>query len=315
MSAETSTTPVQPKPSLGQRVAAFFRALVRLILWLIFLVLLLGGCAVTLAWGLPYLERTYVRPLQEMQVQMDVLTRGLEALQARVSQNEEQTLARLQALEKQVQQLQSEVQAAQEAVQTLQKAQSEREADLADRVERLTRDLANLREQLAQLEENVQTLGADLSLQATEAAEQTQLQVQQLQVLLHIAQARAAIVNQDLPLAQDEIGRARNLLDALTQQAMTMDMAPAWLEAVQEGQTRLEYAYTKVLTQPDLALKDLDIAWVVLTQAFEPETPASVPAGAMTAPETAAAEATEAPEATGEAEATPTPTPTPTPNP
>ncbi|NPA06552.1 MAG: hypothetical protein GXO54_04025 [Chloroflexi bacterium] len=310
------STPAQPKPSFGQRVAAFFRALIRLILWLIFLVLLLGGCAVTLAWGLPYLERTYVRPVQEMQVQMDVLARGLESLQARVNQNEEQTLARLQSLEEQVQQLQTEVQAVQEAVQALQKEQSQREADLEDRVERLSRELSKLQEQLAQLEDDVQSLGADLMLQTTEAAEQTQLQVAQLRVLLHIGQARLALVNQDLPLAQDEIGRARNLLDLLVQKAAAVDMPPAWFEAVREGQTRLEYAYNKVLTQPDLALKDLDIAWVVLTQAFEPETPVAVPADAMT--ETAAettAEATPAPEVTGEATAAPTPTPTPTANP
>ncbi|NPA26759.1 MAG: hypothetical protein GXO36_04080 [Chloroflexi bacterium] len=301
-----------PKPTWGQRIAAFFKALIRLILWLLFLLLLLAGCAATIVWGVPYVERTYLRPVQEMQVKVDVLERGLQSLEQRLTDQEEATASAIQALTQRVQELEGQLQALQDDLDELRTAQEEQTQRFTQDVRDLESKLTSIQSQIDRLEEDLQALTEENAGLAQTLRLESQIQVRQLQVLLHISQARVAIAQQDLTLAQDEISRARGLLQDLIRLAGQAERDDAWFEAVQEGQTRLEYAYDKVLTQPDLALKDLDIAWVVLTQAFEPQ-PVAVPEEAATEAEQPGAEeaATESPEAA----ASPTPTPTPAPSP
>ena len=280
-----------PQPSFGQRVARFIGHLLRLVLWTLFLVAVLAGLAMLIGWGIPYVDRTIVQPLQDARARLAHLEDAHTTLAQQVAANEAQMadLAdRLDALQAQQQELADQLQALAAQTDTLtgqSSAYQARLADLEDRIAALQDSLADLEARQAALE----ALGADLT------ALQRQWTLQR--ALLHVSQARLALVQEDWRLAQEEMDRAAAALGDLA----TRLGDPIALEALDEAQTRLRLARGKALTAPDIAARDLDVVWTLLNQAFPPPGPL---------PTTAAPEAT-----TPEPILSPTPTFTPTPTP
>ncbi len=292
MNAYPSPTPTPP--SWGQRVARFLARLVRLILWTLFLLALLGGLAALIGWGIPYVDRHILQPLQDAQARIA----QLEAAQADWEQRWRQAEEERADLQAQLAVLQAQQRDLAEGLAAL----STQVADLTAQQDETRTTLDQVEAQLAALRELSERLDS-LELQAREQAAYTAdlrraALVQRL--LLHIAQARQALQQEDWRLAQEEILRARSALDAL--EPWTTE--PAERSVINEARTRLDLAYNKALTAPDIAARDLDVVWALINQAF-------LPLGAQKPqpPQTSETPA----EPTGTPTPSPTPTPTPTP--
>ncbi len=283
-----------PTPTFGQRVARFFANLLRLVLWTLFLLALLAGLAALIGWGIPYVDRNIVQPLQDARARLERLETAHADLEARLRTDEEM----LQDLQDQLNEvtltqrdIMHEVTAMKAQLDTLTGQQSGLQADLED----LQAQVAALEEALAQMDAQL----ADLEGVADEVAA-AQQQFTLNRTLLHLAQARLALAQEDWRLAQEEIGRAAAALTTL--RAQTTD--PAALDALDEAQTRLRLAHDKALTGPEIAARDLDVVWTLLQQAFPPPGATAEAVGYIPLMATPTAE---------EAPATPTPTPTPAP--
>jgi len=278
-----------PSPSFGQRVARFVAHLLRMVLWTLFLLAILAGLAALIGWGIPYIDRHILQPLQDVQARLAHLEDAHATLSERVRANED----RLDTINTQLNQvtmtqrdLMHEMQAIKAQLDTLTGQQS----SLQSQVEDLQAQVATLEQALEQMDALTQDLA---QVSETAATAQTQWTVNR--ALLHLAQARLALAQEDWRLAQEEIGRAATALHAL--RAQTDD--PAVRATLDEAQTRLRLAYDKALTAPDIAARDVDVVWTLLQQAFPPPGAAESPTDALLP-------------ATPEAPAAPTPTPTPT---
>jgi len=281
--------------SFGQRVARFFAALVRLVLWTLFLLLILGGLAVLIAWGIPYVDRNIIQPLEDTRARLAQLETAHTELEARLRADEEM----LQSLQDQLnavtwaqQDITRELSAMKAQLDALTGLQSGLQAEVDD-LQAQVAALENAVAQMEQMSRELERLGQD--------AAAVQHQGTLNRALLHLVQARMALAQEDWRLAQEEIGRAAGALAVLQEQ--TTD--PAALDALEEAQTRLRLAYSKALTAPEIAARDLDVVWTLLQEAFPP--PGAAAMGAMS-PTFRVSPAVE-----GTPTSTPTPTPTPSP--
>jgi len=253
--SESTTT-----PSFGQRVARFFAALLRLLLWTLFLLLILGGLGVLIAWGIPYVDRNIVQPLQDARARITQLESAQSEWTQRVRANEE----RLQTLDDRLNDVAATQQALMDDLQDLQdqlENLADQQTDLNARIEDIRAEIAALEDAQARLDDALAAL-EDLGMETAEIQRQQTLN----RALLHVAQAQWALAQDDWRFAQEEIARAATALSAL--EAVVDD--EIGLRALDEAQTRLRLAYDKALTSPNIAARDLDAVWTLLQQTFPP---------------------------------------------
>ncbi len=286
---ETQSAPAASKPSFGERMAGAFVGFVRFLARLIVILLILGLIAGALYLAVPYAYRHYVRPLEELQARVDILqeesvTRAKEVNQQLVALQE--SIAALQsqqaALAKQLDAQQADWEAVQARLDELEKQQSV-----------LSGQLDNLNGRLNEVDATVGDVRATAeALQENWQAWEPQLQAMQqqvvvLRVLESLTRARVLIGQANYGLAADELKAAQASVAWL--QAQRPDD-----EALPQVDDHLTLAWEALPQSPDVALKDIEAAWQLLSALLPTATP--TPEASPTAEE-----------------ATPTPTPTPSP--
>lgn len=335
----------QTRPGFGKR---FWRALIRLLALVTFLVLL-GGIAAAAYFGSIELQRSF----NSVYARIEANEQTAALLRSDVNDlmgNEEQlrTVADMQAT---ITALEAQLEAGQSALTTDLAAQGETLTALADTVDTAIAnagsDISMINEGLTALQSDitengsridalggeldalsasVATLDGDVSAVTVEqeammaaAAETAVADLSELQRALSlfrvselIARARLRLLENNAGLAQTDVETAVATLDALI--AASAPEAAAALETVQ---ARLALAFVALPDSPDSALTDLETAWNDLDQIFVNEMLVVEAAAADETAEEAEGEAdaaaTPEAEATPEVEATPDLTPTPAP--
>lgn len=287
-----------PRPSFGERLLAAFLAFMRMLAKAVLIVLLLGLLAGAAYFGIPYLYRTYIQPMEETQAALTTLetqtSQRLEALSSRVSQleaNNAQLQGRIDALEEQ----QSRTQAALEALQTVVDEHGQALTtldDLQKQLDTLDARLNDLDTALTGVQEGTQALQGQLEA-SQRAVKPLFHYLRLLQSMEHLTRARLFLSQANYGLAADEIRAAQTALGDLAAQ-----VTPEQADAVRKVADRLQQAQERLPQRPVLAAEEMDIAWRLLNDLLPLLT---TPPGTL--PPTPAAENT------------PTPTPTPTPNP
>lgn len=287
-----------PRPSFGERLLAAFLAFMRMLAKAVLIVLLLGLLAGAAYFGIPYLYRTYIQPMEETQAALTTLetqtSQRLEDLSTRVNQleaNNAQLQGRIDALEEQ----QSRTQAALEALQTVVDEQGQALTtldDLQKQLDALDARLKDLDTALTSVQENTQALQGQLEASQL-AVKPLFLYLRLLQSMEHLTRARLFLSQANYGLATDEIRAAQTALGDLAVQ-----VTPEQADAVREVVDRLQRAQKRLPQRPVLAAEEMDIAWRLLNDLLPLLT---TPPGTLSP--------------TPAAENTPTPTPTPTPNP
>ncbi len=285
-----SAAPSEPKPSFGERLSGAFLALVRFVVRLLVILAILGALGAAVYFGVPYLYRRYVQPLEALQAQVATLqqqsaTRAEEvnnrllALQGDLAHLNDQQ----QALAEQVAQQQSSLDALQARLETLEKQR----AALADQLDSLAKRLDAADASAAHAQATAAAL--QTAWQQEEATIQAmQMQVVVLQALESLTRARVLIGQHNNGLAAAEVARAQAAVAWLQQQPNAQN------EALQQAADHLTLAAQALPASPDLALQDIEATWQWLNGLLPHTTP------------TPTATPTTAP---------PTPTPTPTPQP
>ena len=257
-------------PTFGQRVGRFFAALLRLVIFLIFLAAIVVG----LYFALPLVYQNYILPVQENTAQ-------LTQLKTRLAQNEI-TIAGLQTKL--------------DAAQTAQAQQAQSISDLDGKVQKIEEEIAARTQSLAALEQAQSALQAQND--ATDAEVERQINLMKSMELL--SRARLFMYQSNYGLARIDVQTARDLL-AKVQPTAPADFADDLAEVIH----RLDLTLANLPTFPVAASDDLDIAWQILLGGL-PQ-PQAVPVTATPASETPAPEvtATPTPSATVEPTATP----------
>jgi len=257
-------------PTFGQRVGRFFAALLRLVIFLIFLAAIVVG----LYFALPLVYQNYILPVQENTAQ-------LTQLKTRLAQNEI-TIAGLQTKL--------------DAAQTAQAQQAQSISDLDGKVQKIEEQIAARTQSLAALEQAQSALQAQND--ATDAEVERQINLMKSMELL--SRARLFMYQSNYGLARIDVLTARDLL-AKVQPTAPADFADDLAEVIH----RLDLTLANLPTFPVAASDDLDIAWQILLGGL-PQ-PQAVPVTATPASETPAPEvtATPTPSATVEPTATP----------
>lgn len=252
----------QPPHPILNALRIILRVLLTLALVIGFAVLVFLG----ITRGLPFLEKTFLEPIQENSA-------GLRALQT--SQALEKTRAgeRFAPLETENAALQEELQESydqsisleieiENLSATLQIVQSTARSGESLRTTQaaLEEDLTRLRTQQARLEELTSYLAT-----ARVPQEEIQQDLVLLSLLSALNRAQQALLHNNYGTA-DEI--LTDTVDALT--AAREDFSSPTHPLLDDLLARVESALAYLPAQPDLAREELDIAWKLLNQAFAP---------------------------------------------
>lgn len=263
------------------------RGLVRFLMRLVLLVLFFGLIAAALYFGIPYVQRTYLTPLNEAQGRIVALETQVAALQTQnleAAQALRQDLLRLQEAQ---QEQAKALQALQEQLQALEQAQNQGQQAL----DKATQERRNLAQRLDELQQRQETLVAQFQALDVRMAEwealwtsqmpafmATQRQVVVLRVMLHALRA-------GLFLAQDRYATARGELAlALTFLQGQLPLMPDAEQSVwQTVQEHLQKAHDLLPEKPVQAQGELDAAWNVLSTLntwtpYGPSMPTATPA-------------------------------------
>ncbi len=283
--------PPEPKPSFGERLSGAFLAVVRFVVRLLVILAILGALGAAVYFGVPYLYRRYVQPLETLQAQV-------ATLQQQSAARAEEVNNRLLALQGDLAHLNDQQQALAQQV-----TQQQNSLDaLQARLDALEKQRAALADQLDALAKRLDTADANAAhAQATADALQTawqqeeaniqamQTQVVVLQAMESLTRARVLIGQHNNGLAASEIARAQDAVAWLQQQPSAQN------DALQQAADHLALAAKALPASPDLALQDIEAAWQWLSGLLPHAAP--TPTTTPTTPPTA----------------TPTPTPTPQP--
>ena len=284
--------PPESRPSFGERLSGAFLAFVRFVVRLLVILAVLGALGAAAYFGVPYLYRHYVQPVEDLQVQV-------ATLQQQTARRAEEVNGRLLALQGDLAHLSDQQQA---LTQQLQQQQSDLDAFQA-RLDALEKQRAALAGQLDSLAQRVDAADANAAhAQATAEALQSawaqwegeiqamQVQVAVLQALESLTRARVLLGQHNAGLAAEEIARAQATVAWLQKQP------GANTDILQQAADQLTLAAKALPAAPAVAGQNLEAAWRLLSSLL--------PGGEATPTPTATGGPTEAP-------ATPTPTPQP----
>jgi signal transduction histidine kinase len=261
-------------PSFGERVARFFRFLLRLLLLLIFL----GLLSVALYLALPWLYERFIRPVERNTAQVT-------ELQSRQDQTE-QELADLQTRLGTLETVQNQHNGSLTEL-------DQRMSDIETEITARTESLAALERLQSELEEQNQVVSAEL-----------ERQINLLKAMELLSRARLSMYQSNFGLAKQDVQIARDILATLRPDAP--DSLAAELGAVL---LRLDLTLSNLPNFPVAASDDLDIAWQILLSGLPEVTPTvnatPTPATTLSPSPTANATFTLTPQGTVQPSATP----------
>jgi uncharacterized phage infection (PIP) family protein YhgE len=325
MSTENNTS---SKPSFGKRLGSAFVSFLRALLRLLLIVVLVGIIWAGFYYGIPWLYRMYIQPVQEntsrledfqtdYQQDKDLFTERLNSMQSRLEDLELQS----DNVKLDLADIQTQLANIEDALEDHNSALAGM-AELSAALEERGAALESLANALDELSRSVEANAEEIQSLVNQPGEQDEVlaalrqELGLLKVMDLIARARLFLTQNNLGLAEGDVRTAQNLLSELRSQG------PAeGAEALTEILLRLDLVVEELPEAPDLAADDLEAAWGLMLRELSvepaltaepvdeglPLTPTPTPASeesAASSPE----ESTATP--TGEATATPTATPT-----
>ncbi len=285
MSNESSTPSPSASERVGQAILGFIRALVRILLVLVFAVLL----GVGIYFGVPAVYRNYVQPVEKNIASLndanarqedvnDQLDQRLDGLQSRLGDLEQQNDTYKQTLDElqfQLGNLEAEIQSIgeQDVGTRLGEVEAALETAGADLVQ-MQRDLAVINETLADTNVEVNVLTSQM--QADELPLQAlRYELQMVKAMEYLTRSRLSLVENNLGVAEQDLIAARAVLARL-QSEVSEDEA----DALGTVLTRLDNAMDNLPARPLLAAQELEGAWQLLRiRAVGELTPEPTPAG------------------------------------
>ncbi len=281
-----------PRPSFGERLIGAFLVLMRALAKALLVVLVLGGLAAGVYFGVPYLYRTYVQPVEEtqaavaaFQTQTTDRLNDLEQQVAALKRANAQLQGRVDALEEQQAQDQADLEALQAVVEGHTQALTTLD-DLQTQLDEIEGRLDEVAAALAATQGDTQALADQVAALQVPVAE-VHRNLNTLQAMEHLTRARLFLIQANYGLAKEEVQSAAAIVAALAAEAPA-DEADVYAELEQ----RLNQAASRLPSLPVIAAEDLEAAWHLLGGLLP------TPVGTTPTP-------------TAEAQNTPTPTPTP----
>ena len=228
-------------PSFGQRVGGFFRFLWRLFLLLLFL----GVLSLLLYIAVPWIYRTFIRPVEQNSAQVRVL-------QSRQEQTEQEL---------------ADLQTRLETNESVQNGHDGTLNDLNDRMQEIETEIAARTESLAAIER----LQSELEGQNQEVSAELERQITLLKSMELLSRARLSMYQSNFGLAKQDVQIARDLL--ATVQPDAPQKLATQLDAIL---LRLDLTLSNLPDFPVAASDDLDIAWQILLAGEAQPTPTLV---------------------------------------
>lgn len=292
-----------PPPSFGDRLTLAFVAILRALARTTLILFILATIGLTIFYGIPWLYEKFLLPIEENTARLEILEAEQQALQQQATQSAAEAMGRIGTLEAQatlsaraLSALQTQVN---QASSTLQANQSNLESTLTaslKRLDALETALPELQSALTGLETSLGDLSNQSQNQAASLAA-LRNEVQILKAMHLLTRSRLALAQDNLEMARQDIGLARNILAGMLPFA-----SPDQAEYLQEVIGRLDKVLTNLIGAPYVATFDLEAAWQMLLLGLPSEAPPLT--------------ATPSPLATPQTSAiTPTPAPYPYPNP
>jgi len=267
-------------PSFGDRIANAFLAFVRFLVRLLVILVLAALLAAGVYYGLPALYRQYVLPLQTKVTQ-------LASTQAAQEQNSQQLAQRVDDLQSRLNQLETQSDTDKQSISSLQSGldnvHSTQQAnfgvaegiqatarmqigDVNTSMNALSTQVAGLSTSVAMVNGEFQSVTERLQTADTPVAELSN-ELQLVKAMELLTRSRISLISNNIGLAQQDIGAARDLLTSLKPQV------PAYqVDALDAITSRLDTAYGNLPDSPVLAADDLEIAWKLLLQGLPGET-------------------------------------------
>jgi hypothetical protein len=246
-----------PKSNFGERLELALRTFIRGLLRLLLIVIVAIGIGLAFYYGVPYLYRQFILPVQTNTAQ-------LQEIQASQAQTNQQVNQRLEQLQSRLTALENQGTLDTEAIAELRTRLSMAEQSLEDQAATLAR-LDELQARLNQLQQQVDYNKIDSDLLAQEvhatASPYTLLSfdVQMIKVMELISHGRLYLIHNNLGLAREDIFAAQQLLVSLQAIAPTDQLA--LLTALIK---RMDLVVGNLPGAPVLAADDLEIAWKML---------------------------------------------------
>jgi hypothetical protein len=267
-------------PSFGDRIATAFLAFVRFLVRLLVILVLAALLAAGVYYGLPALYRQYVQPLQTKVTQLastqaaqeqnnQQLAQRIDDLQSRLdtlevqSDTDKQNISSLQTGMDNVQSTQQAYFGVAEGIQATASAQIE---DVYASMNALNTQVAGVSTSVAKTNREFQSLTERLQTADTPVAEMNN-ELQLVKAMELLTRSRVSLISNNLGLAQQDIGTARDLLSALKPQVPVNQV-----DALNTITARLDTAYSNLPDSPVLAADDLEIAWKLLLQGLPGKT-------------------------------------------
>ncbi|MGD2157746.1 MAG: hypothetical protein PVG14_04920 [Anaerolineales bacterium] len=318
------------KPSFSKRLGNAFVSFLRAFLRLLLLVVLIGIIWAGFYYGVPWLYRMYIQPVQEntsrledfqmdYQQDKDLITDRLDSMQARLedleiqSDNVKLALADIQT---QLVDIDNTLEDHNSAIGGI--------AELSTALEEKGTALESLKTALDELSLSVEANAEEIQALIDQPGEQDEVlaelrqELGLLKIMDLVARARLSLIHNNLGQAEADVRTARGLLSDLRSQGPAENA-----EALTEILLRFDLAIEELPDAPDLATDDMEAAWGLLLRELSVEPVLIVePLGETNAPLTSTPtpasegsaispgeESTAVP--TEETTATQTPTPTP----
>ena len=266
-------------PNFGDRAANAFLAFIRFLVRLLLILALAALLAAGVYYGLPALYRQYVQPLQTKVTQ-------LASTQAAQLQNNQQLAQRVDELQNRLNNLETQGDTGKQSISSLQTSldniQSTQQANLAaaegiqatasGQIDDVNASMNALETQVAELSTSVartnrefQSVTNRLQTADTPVAELSN-ELQLVKAMELLTRSRISLISNNLGLAQQDIGAARDLLTSLKSQVPVYQV-----DALNTISSRLDTAYSNLPDSPVLAADDLEIAWKLLLQGLPGE--------------------------------------------
>jgi hypothetical protein len=215
------------KPGFWGRLGRAFINLVRILIWLVLILAVIGGIGAGVYFGTPYLYEKFVRPVEVNALQISVIATQQAADLATTSGEVSDLQGRLTSLD--------------------------------SRVGAVESTIADHSATLNQLEQMQTTLDAAISEQRTELLAELDYQVKLTRAIELLSRGRQYLSQSNFGLARDDVLSARDVLAGLQDAA-----PPDQIGSLRAVIARLDLTLGNLPAYPVIAADDLEIAWQVL---------------------------------------------------
>ncbi len=271
--------PLPPQVSQEGPLRRAVRAVVRFFVRLVLILFLFAMVALAVYYGIPWLHRTYIQPLYDLQIQVQNLEAQVQDLERSVGAALDQTYEQMDVLAQEQETQQQKIEDVEARLRALEQSLDTQ----SEYVQALEAEIRDLQEAYGQAEATLTAL--DVRLSDLEALidrrwplwQQAQQDLLVSRVMIHLLRAQLYLSQENYASARGELAVLADMLD----ERLALLPDPQ-LDLWQELASRIDQAEGALPDRPVEAQRALDAAWNLL-MSFNPATP-GVPIAPRTEP-------------------------------